>query len=282
MPASGIALGIAGAVVLVLAAIGGNHFSKLNTNSNRSIAATVGGISNKSRENPAAELTLKPNPFELDSYAVSGRWNPLLETQPRVFSLAPWETARWYHDSHKQELSIDVPAPAYLQLGETDSTMFTLESSIASTFWQGHIGLFWGLKDAPVKPPAVGKLPQCHVVYLFVYQEKGQPAARIERDRALFNRNADGTLTLSSSTAICAQLIPFPTYRPARLELKIKGDVVEVYWNTQRMKDAERTSAVQRSPALSAAGGFGVYANRGTFQVSDPRIRLDGDVPRTK
>lgn len=269
-----IASGMIAALALMLGVVGANHLSKGNSSDSR---ASVPGL----LKTPTAEPLLKPTPFELDSYAVTGRWNPLLEVKPQVLTFAPnYETARWSHDQERQEVLLDVPAPAYLEFGQTEATDFTLETVIASTNWRGHVGLFWGRKDAPSEPGAKLEFPRCHVVYLYLYQEKGQPAARLQRDQASFHRNADKSLALNDSTPISCEIIPLPGTRPMRLEVQVRGDVVKVYWNSEYAEGITLVSIPKQLPRLSAADGFGVYATRGSFQLSDTRIRLDGNVPR--
>ncbi|MBC7819896.1 MAG: serine/threonine protein kinase, partial [Planctomycetaceae bacterium] len=177
-----IALNIAGAAVLILGAIGANHFSKLNTQSDNSIVATVGGLPNKSRESPIAELLPKPTPFKLDSYAVPGRWYPLLEQEPQLFAVSQREMSKWTHDPKLQELLIDAPTTLYLDLGETQSKKFILEATIASRNWLGRIGLFWGRKAAPTAKPAEGDQTQYHVVFLDAEEYQGKRDSVLQRD----------------------------------------------------------------------------------------------------
>ena len=277
-----IALCIAGTAVVAMAAVAASNLSK------RELPHPLnpGNLNRPAVENdakkPAKELFPQKTPFELDSYAVPGVWNPLLETKPREFSLATWDAMRWTHDPRRQELLLDVPSYAYLELGQTDSTKFTFEATIASTNWRGEVGLFWGLKEAPYQPFANAIRPQCHLVHLFCYQDDGKPVATIRRELSQFNRKPDDTLVSNSKTAMSEQATPFPKRRPIKLELQISGKSLHVYLDSQLMQDLAAPSLPTNFASLTPNGRIGVYATNGVFQISDTRIRLAESVSRIK
>jgi serine/threonine protein kinase len=276
------ALGLAGAAALGLAIF--NAFNanrpKAKSDSPPPIAAALASIPTKPGEPSATDLPLKLTPFELDAYAVPGRWYPLLEIPPQVFVLTPRETSRWSHDVKRQELWIDVASHLYLDLGETESTKFTLEATISSTNWHGDVGFFWGCKEGPTELEEEGDQLQCHVVRVLSDTDQGRPAVRLQRDRAIFIRNANGDIGSINTNRVSAEVIPIPTNRPHRLELHIEGDHLRVDWKDQRMEGMNEVAVRPNLPNLSPSGRFGVFVGHGTFQVSDVRIRIDDKVNR--
>lgn len=272
-----IALGLAGAAMLTLAAVNANSFKQkpdAGTTNKNVLAAAI--VPTKSSANPGSELILKPTPFELDSYAVPGRWYPLLEHKPRLFGTLRRPTTKWTHDPELQELLIDVPTETYLDLGETNSTAFTLEATFSTRKWQGRIGLYWGCKEGPTHDPTEGNLMQSHLVFLLTGESQGQLQSYFRRDRMKYGIDKVKGAVGFSSTGITAEHIPWPENRPGRLELHVYGNRLRVIWNGQELPEfnGDPNGGLRNVPTLSPTGRFGIYASGGTYQVSDVRIRL--------
>ncbi|MBI5759081.1 MAG: protein kinase [Planctomycetales bacterium] len=270
-----IALGFAGAAALGLAIFNAIR-PKTKSDSPQPIAAALASVPTKPGE-PRLDLTLKPNPFELDTYAVAGRWYSLLETKPQAYYMAPWDTARWSHDPQRQELLVNVPADIYLDLGQTESKSFTLEATIASTSWKGSVGFFWGRKEVGTELEEDGQLPQCHRLFLYCFKDQdGRSVNRLQRDRVAFKQFPGIKGFSPYNTMVMATVeVPLPDHRQQRLQLKVNGGVITVQWNSQEITGLNAVAMRTALPPLSAQGPFGIFASDGSFQISDVRIRLD-------
>lgn len=172
-----------------------------------------------------------------------------------------------------QELLIDVPTALYLDLGETKSTRFTLDATIASRSWIGSIGLYWGGKPVPTADPNEGDQPQLHKVIFTAHEWEGKHNAYLERERVIHRPKQNNTTTHSSG--VSGTKIEWPVPLSNHLELRIRDDNVRVSWNGQLKEEMLRAAPLPEIPNLSAAGRFGIFADGGTFQVSDVRIRLE-------
>lgn len=254
---------------------GGVDHYKRRIESESSIVNSLKSTPDSQRGSSLPELSTKRNPFELDSYTVPGRWSPLLEEKPKLYMITQRDTSKWSHDPLLHELLIDVPTALYLDLGETKSTRFTLEATIASRSWLGSIGLYWGGKTFPAANPTEGDQKHLHVVYLLGDEYQGKRSASFRRDRVIHTQRPKNDYVNSRSSGVSSARIPWPEMPSYRLQLQIHGDVLRVNWNDQPQEAMQRNSMPPDLPKLSSAGRFGIFADRGTFQISDVRIRLE-------
>jgi len=274
-PKAPVVWSVLGFIVLGAFVYGGIDRSRIPSQPDGSMEKPKKGTLDSQPESLLPDLPLKRNPNEVDSWAVPGRWYPLMEEKPKLFMLTKRDTSKWSHDPQLHELLIDVPTALYLQLGETKSARFTLEATIASRSWLGSIGLYWGGKTLPPANPIEGDQMHLHVVYLLGDEYQGKRNASFRRNRVVHTQRPKNDYVNTRISGISSAQVPWPTLQSYRLQLQVHGDVLQVYWNDQLQESINRGTMPSDLPKLSSAGRFGIFADQGTFQISDVRIRLE-------
>ena len=260
---------IAGLTLLVGLGWFGRHALTMLTIANPS-AATQGG--SRSRENVAE----KPkNPFQIDSYSITGRPYPLLEVSPPELI---WPRSDAGSSAHfdfveaRQELLVEAPVECLVGLGQTKSESFRIRLSIKQYGRDGFAGVFWGHQDVPAELSVSEQ--QCHAVLVqTITKGDGSTYLEMHRCRMVFRDKPHSSAARFEPSMLGSVEVKVNDLGPHDLDIAVHAGILDsVKWCGNQLMSLRDVEIASRRTAHPSRGVFGVAVMSTSARFSDARV----------
>ena len=210
------------------------------------------------------------SPETLDQDAVPLRWYDMFERkeQPRRLWPSGWKTARVHFDPVRQDVEVNEPDIAFLELATTAAEDFAIQVTISKTAPSGSSGLYWGMHAIPSEPG----VSQCHLLWVKTRTKGGRVHSELIHELMEFHSSQNGGRPSTNSLAQNNTDVIFPIPNEGELEISvIRGSLRAIRWRGDEYGEVVDLEIPQ---AATHSGGFGIVAMHGTTLFRDARFQL--------